>query len=104
MRGIRNGSYLYYQNVNRMRQNAPIEVTVSNGNKEEATVEIRENSPFGNMLGVLKVGCTGGFDVYKTFCFELENTYGTHNLCFVFRGEAEEPLRFKSFCFTKIRP
>lgn len=104
IRGIKNGSYLYYQNVERMRQNAPIELRVSNGNDKPTAIEIRENSPFGTVLGCLKVGSTGGLDRFETFRLELENTYGSHNLCFVFRSEAEEAARFEDFRFTKIRP
>ncbi len=104
IRGIGNGSYLYYQNVNSMRQNAPVELRLSNGNKEACTVEIRENSPFGAVLGSFKAGYTGGFDKFETFRLELDNAYGTHNLCFVFYSEAEEAVRFEDFRFTKIRP
>ena len=104
IRGIKNGSYLYFQNVERMRFNAPTEVRLSNGNKEPCTVEIRENSPFGAVLGCFKAGYTGGFDKFETYSLELENTHGTHNLCFVFKSEAEEPARFEDFRFTKIRP
>ena len=46
-------------------------------------VAVSENSPFGAVLGCLKVGSTGGFDRFETFRLELENTYGSHNLCFV---------------------
>lgn len=56
------------------------------------------------MLGVVKAGFTGGFDEFKTFDCRLENTHGTHNLCFVFKGEAEEPARFEDFWFEKVRP
>ena len=104
IRGIGNGSYLYYQNVNSMRQNAPVELRLSNGNKEACTVEIRENSPFGAVLGSFRAGYTGGFDKFETFRLELDNAYGTHNLCFVFYSEAEEAARFEDFRFTKIRP
>ncbi|MBQ1847922.1 MAG: carbohydrate-binding protein [Clostridia bacterium] len=104
IRGIGNGSYLYYQNVNSMRQNAPVELRLSNGNKEACTVEIRENSPFGAVLGSFRAGYTGGFDKFETFRLELDNAYGTHNLCFVFYSEAEEAVRFEDFRFTKIRP
>ncbi len=104
MRGIRNGSYLYFQNVSNIRQNAPIEVRLSNGSGRPCSVEIREGSPFGAMLGIISVGDTGGFDRYVTFSTELENTYGTHGLCFVFRSEAEEAAGFEDFNFTKVRP
>ena len=104
MRGITDNSYLYYQNIHGMRQNALIKFRVSNGSGKECTIEIRENSPFGKMLGCLKVGNTGGFDHFAELPCRLENTNGTHSLCFVFRGEAEELLRFDDFCFEQVRP
>lgn len=99
IRGIRNNSYLYFQNVRHMRQNAIINFYVSNGNTEESRIEIREDSPFGKILGCCKVESTGGFDQYQNIRCKLENTYGSHNLCFVFKSEAEEALRFEQFSF-----
>ena len=104
IRGIGNNSYLYFQNVNGMRQNALMRLRLSNGNGKPCAVEIRENSPFGAVLGVVKAEDTGGFDVFRTFDCRLENTHGTHNLCFVFRSESEEAARFEDFCFEQIRP
>ncbi len=97
IRGIKNNSYLYFQNVNNMRQNATIHFLVSNGNKKACQIEIRENSPFGELLGYCNVESTGGFDRFIDFQCKLENTHGTHNLCFVFKGEAPELLRFEHF-------
>ena len=104
LRGIRNHSYLYFQNVNGMRQNALLHLRLSNGSGKLCEVEIRENSPFGAVLGVVKAEDTGGFDVFKTFDCRLENTHGTHNLCFVFKSEAREAARFEDFCFERILP
>ena len=104
IRGLSNNSYLYFQNVNSMRQNALLHLRLSNGNRVPCTVEIRENSPFGAVLGCVKAENTGGFDQFKTFDCRLENTHGTHSLCFVFKSEAEEAARFEDFFFEKILP
>ena len=104
IRGIRSGSYLCFQNVNNMRQNALMHMRLANGNDAPCAVEIRENSPFGPVLGCVRAENTGGFDVFRTFDCRLDNTHGTHSLCFVFRSEAEEPARFEDFCFDKVRP
>ena len=42
---------------------------------------------------------TGGFDSFQTFTIQLENTAGTHGICFVFKGESGELLRFEDFRF-----
>ena len=101
LRGITNGAYLCFQNVNNLRQNARMHLRVSNGNDKPCTVEVREGSPFGALLGCEKIENTGGFECFKTVDLPLENTHGTHSLCFVFRSEEKEALRFESFCFDR---
>ncbi len=101
IRGIKNNSYLYFQNVNHMIQNATINFRVSNGNAKPCRIEIRENSPFGRVLGCCDVKGTGNFETFKDFSCELENAYGTNSLCFVFKSEAEEALRFEHFNFIQ---
>ena len=104
IRGLRNNSYLYFQNVNGMRQNARLFMRLSNGSDRPCAVEIRENSPFGTVLGVINAGSTGGYDRFQTFNCRLRNTHGTHSLCFVFKSEADEAVRFEDFHFEKVRP
>lgn len=87
-----------------MRQNARMVLRVSNGSGAPAQIEVRENSPFGPVLGCVRVGDTGGWDRFEEVPCRLENTYGTHSLCFVFRGEAGEVLRFEDFRFERVAP
>lgn len=97
LRGIGNNSYLYFQNVNNMRQNAEIHFCVSNGNEKKTQIEIREGSPFGKVLGCCDITSTGSFETFADFGCQLENTRGTHGLCFVFKSESDEALRFEQF-------
>ena len=107
MRGIRNGSYLYYQNVNQMRQNALLFLRLASVSKHPCWVEVREDSPFGKLLGSCRFHNVGN---YATECFEeipcrLDNTHGTHSLCLVFRSEDEgEIARFEDFRFEHVKP
>lgn len=107
MRGIRNGSYLYYQNVNQMRQNALLFLRLASVSKHPCWVEVREDSPFGKLLGSCRFHNVGN---YATECFEeipcrLENTHGTHSLCLIFRSEDEgEIARFEDFRFEHVKP
>ncbi len=98
MRGIRDGSYLYYPNVAGMRQNALLYISGTKAPGSTCSIEIRENSPFGPVLGFCKVTEESG----EIPC-RLENRYGTHNLCFVFRGEGEELLHFSGFHFERVK-
>ena len=101
MRGIKDGSYLYYQNVNGMRQNAKMYIRCTCENTP-CEIEIREGSPFGALLGYCKVEPRKG-ELQEVSC-RLANTHGTHNLCFVFRGESDDLLHFDDFCFEQIKP
>jgi hypothetical protein len=105
IRGIRDGSYLYYPNVNGMVQNALLWLHAVNSSGQACSVEIRENSPFGHILGCCSVGRhTGTQNEPAEIPCRLENTFGTHNLCFVFRGEGEDLLHFDGFHFEQIKP
>ena len=104
LRGIKNNSYICFKNVNNMRQNAQIFLRASNGNKKPCIIEIREDSPFGTVLGCCKINSTTVPTSFKEVACRLENTHGTHNLCFVFKGEDEEVCRFEDFRFEHIKP
>ena len=95
--GIKNGSYLYYPNIANMRQNETLILRAGKVSDTPVGVEIREGSPFGAVLGCAVITNSEYTDI-KT---ELENAYGAHGLCFVFRnGEA----CFDGFGFEKVRP
>ena len=106
IRGLKDGSYLYYQNVNGMRQNAKLFIRGSHDSGSTCQIEVREGSPFGPVLGCCKVEPElsirhGGT---REFPITLSNTHGTHSLCFVFRGEGEEIFCFDDFRFEQIKP
>ncbi len=106
LRGIRNGSYLGYQNVHGMRQNALLFLRLASRNRRPCTVEVREGSPFGAVLGSCHFGKVGNYDVgsFEEIPCRLENRAGTHSLCFVFRCEEEGDLiRFEDFHFEQVK-
>jgi len=103
--GIRCGSYLYFPNVSGMRQNALMFIRAASSGCS-CTVEVREGSPFGSVLGRCRIQNVGSCSLgtYADLPCRLENTHGTHGLCFVFRGEGDDLLRFDGFHFEQIRP
>lgn len=103
IRGIRDGSYLYYQNVNGMEENALMFICAADKGGSNCVIEVRENAPDGKLLGSCEVKNAGNFafDSYGEIPCRLENTAGTHSLCFVFRGSGEDILHFDSFRFDK---
>ena len=86
---------------NGMRQNAKMYIRCTCESKP-CEIEIREGSPFGALLGYCKVEPHKG-ELQEISC-RLSNTHGTHNLCFVFRGESDDLLHFDDFCFEQIKP
>jgi hypothetical protein len=105
MRGIRDGAYLYYQNINNMRQNAKLFVHgICTG--KPCQIEVREGSPFGSVLGCCKIQPESVMENGGIFEYEipLTNTHGTHSLCFVFRGEGENIFVLDDFRFEQVKP
>ena len=100
LRGIKDGSYLSFPNILNMPGNATLKLTVANGNDTPCTVEIHKETPDGELLGSCIIGNTGGFDQFESFDVTLNNTAGTNGICFVFRTEADEALRFEDFSFA----
>ena len=105
LRGLKNGSYLYFQNVHGMRQNAKLFIRGS-CDKGPCQIEVREGSPFGPILGFCSVQSESSIQHGGTreFAVSLDNSHGTHSLCFVFRGEGEDIFTFEDFRFEQIRP
>lgn len=56
------------------------------------TIEVRIDSPQGELLGTIGVKKTGGVEKFKTFSTTLKKTTGVHNLYFVFHGEKDTDL------------
>ncbi|MBP3571796.1 MAG: carbohydrate-binding protein, partial [Clostridia bacterium] len=100
MRGLGDGSYLYYQNVNNLRQNAKLFVRGICG-QSPCQIEVREGSPFGAVLGCCKIQPNG--EGIREYEIPLTNSHGTHSLCFVFRGEGEDLFIFDDFRFEQVK-
>ena len=93
IRGIQDGSYLVYPNVNHLRDKNPVSFRVASGNKAGCTIEVRDKTHTGSLLGSFRIPDTGGWDVYKTYSFNLKNKAGKNDLCLVFRGSGDELVR-----------
>ena len=102
LRGIKDGSYLTFPNILNMPADALLKLRVANRNGQPCTVEIHKDDPDGELLGSCTVGNTGGSDQFEVFDIALNNTAGTNGICFVFRTEADEALRFEDFSFEKV--
>jgi arabinoxylan arabinofuranohydrolase len=98
VRGLRNESYLVYLNVCNLRANARI--TFVGSSTHGATIQVRANSPTGELLASCKLAPTGDWLTYKTATTILRNKEGKTNVCFTVHGNAGELLRLNSFFFS----
>lgn len=57
--------------------------TTHNGN---ITLEVRLDSPQGQLLGTVKVPSTGGSDRWEIVSTDVEKVQGVHDLCFIFKS------------------
>ena len=99
--GITNGAHVTFPKIKNVPEKAKVRIYVSNGNDAPCTVEIRKENENGRLLGTCTVEYTGGFDAYQAFDVQLNHTAGTFGLCFVFKSEFPEALRFDRFSFTE---
>lgn len=96
---ISSGATLNFPYVRDLKPNATIHFNVSSANPSGGTIEIRDGSPSGKLLGTCVVPNTGAWENYKTISCPLENTSPFANVYFVFTGEGEDLLHLDSFHF-----
>ena len=56
------------------------------------TIEIRLDSPDGELIGTLEVTPTGGEQEWKLMECDVKQVTGVHNIFFLFKGEAQADL------------
>ena len=97
---LKDGDYLYYQNVNNIEADTSIDFYVAS-ECDSAFIEIHENSADGALLGVCKVENTGSFHTYRRISCNLKVTAGVKQIYLVFKGEPEKELvRLDWFAFN----
>lgn len=94
------GSNVLFPKVHGIPQNARMAFYAA-CNSAGCSIEVHEKEPDGPILGECRLDPTGTFEWmgYRTFLCTLENTGGTKDLCFVFRGDGKDFLRLDWFRF-----
>ncbi|SFC40021.1 endo-1,4-beta-xylanase [Butyrivibrio sp. YAB3001] len=82
---ISNGDYTKVKGVNFSKGLGSITVNVNS--RGAGTIQVRENSPSGNLLGTINLSNTNGSNA--NFTGEMKNVSGVKNICFVFNGSFE---------------
>jgi len=81
---IHSGDYTFYNNVD-LTGVATIDIRVANPSTA-STVEIRQGSPTGTLLGTAIVPVTGTWQAYTTVTAAISGASGTQNIYLVYRG------------------
>jgi len=98
VQSITSDSRLCYPRVMNLCANTSMKFYAAS--KDGCEIEVREDSPDGKVLGVCKVGPTGGLDDYRVVECKLANEAGTANMWLIFKGKGEgELLRLDWFAF-----
>lgn len=100
MRGLKDGSELYYPNVKNLPVNVQLTLSVACANPAGAVLEVREGSPTGELLGTCILSETGGWDSFKIVRCSLKNDSEKKDLCLVFSGNEAELCRLDWFSFS----
>jgi arabinoxylan arabinofuranohydrolase len=96
------GDYLYFPNVNNVRENADVSFRLSSTNAQPSSqIEVRQDHPSGKLLGTCVVPDTGGQKKYQTLSCSLTNRAGSKNLYLVFKGVDNMILNLDWFSFNK---
>ena len=82
---IGNGDYTKVKGVNFSKGLS--EITVRVKSSSGGTIEVRDGSPSGTLLGSITVAGTNGS--YKDFTGKMSSVSGVKNICFVFKGSFE---------------
>lgn len=101
IRNIQNGDFLNFPNIKNLAANSTINFQVSSAQAKGGTIEIREDSENGKLLGTCSVPGTGSVSTYKMVSCKLKNTAGLANLYLVFKGEKGELMCLDWFNLSK---
>jgi len=96
---IKNGDWTSYANIdfgNNPGATIPFYVRVSAQNKG-GTIELRLDSPTGDVVGTVAVKSTGGWNQYQTCSTSLAGIRGTHTLYLCYTGDSGNLMNLNWF-------
>jgi len=91
------GAYLAFPKIQNLPTNASLYFRVASTNTVGCTIEVREGSPSGTLLGSADVLQTGSSSTYQTVKAVLNNSAGTKDIYLVFKGGGDELVRLDWF-------
>ncbi|MDO6597944.1 family 43 glycosylhydrolase [Oceanihabitans sp. 2_MG-2023] len=98
LRGISNGDWTSYANIDFGNSADPFPFRVSVSTPEDGgRIVLRLNDPKGTIVGSIPITSTGGWDNYKTISTTINGIRGTHKLYLCYVGEAENLFNLNWF-------
>ena len=102
---ISDKAFLYFPKVSNIRKDTRMCFYAACNNPHGCTIEVREDSSQGNLLGVCEIPHTtetsrDDWRGYRTFMCQLRNTSGCKNICLVFKGIGDNLCRLDWFRFV----
>jgi hypothetical protein len=94
---IDNGDFLTFPNINGLEQKSKIVLRATVFN--DMTVEVRKDSPEGEILASCKLNKQKGKNSSDEYEFDFPTQEGAASLCFVFKEKKKNLLIFDSFSF-----
>ena len=91
---IENGNSVTYSNIDFGNGASSVSAVVATEN--DTSIQIRQGSASGTLLGTLNVASTGGWDNYREVSANISNVSGKHDVVLVFSGA----VNVDSFKFT----
>ena len=96
---IQNGDYTVYNNFNLTGAPTTFQARVASATSG-GTIEVRQDSATGTLLGTCTVAGTGAWQTYTTASCTISGASGTHNLYLVYKGGSGYLFNVNWFNFT----
>ncbi len=101
IQNIHNNDFLNFPNVKNLGTNCTVNFRVSSANPAGGSIEIRQDSESGALLGKCNISNSGSSTTYQTISCQLKNSAAVANLFLVFKGGKDELCRLNWFSFSK---
>ncbi|SEK49536.1 Por secretion system C-terminal sorting domain-containing protein [Aquimarina amphilecti] len=97
---VNNGDWVHYENIDFGSGANSIEMSVSSGTSG-GTIEVRQGSVSGTLLGIVEVTNTGSFTSWETLTASISEISEKQDIYFVFNGGSGYLLDVDWFKFSK---
>ncbi len=94
---VTDNGYLYFPNIQNLKNVNSMKFYIASD--KGGTIEVREGSVNGSLLGSLRFSKTGGMTKYQEITGKISNLNQIKDICLVFKGKHEDILHLDWFSF-----